>query len=266
MKNNELLDAVGGISAEYVMEAAENKPAVKRSFWRIAAPAAACLCLALGGLAVYHAIAAKSPAGENSPSALVDITAMPQTAEENTGFNSAAQPADTQSPSQQHGAFLPNNATLDPAKAVTMIQSFGEAVYPEHPYIAEGDHCLSPSLRAAMEAYGSKNAYGTDILYRVVLEPYKGMGQFSPEDPGMKSEIERLIAKGYTLAVEKIGPIDDQTGEDTVTMLTLHATYDQLANFDPGTEFGYYILLYDEATEIPSGEQNGYNKYFGGQN
>lgn len=53
MKDYELLDAVGGIDAEYVESAARRKKPGRLSLWAKAVPAAACLCLIVGAAALF---------------------------------------------------------------------------------------------------------------------------------------------------------------------------------------------------------------------
>ena len=103
---------------------------------------------------------------------------------------------------------------------------------------ANGEFGFSIPLRSAMEEYGDS------VLYRVVIDVFKGKKQLASDNSIVKAEEERLSAKGYTVAVENY-----YDGSENHYRFTLHAEYDELKNFAASEDYGYFISLYDERTE-----------------
>ncbi len=64
----------------------------------------------------------------------------------------------------------------------------------------------------------------------------------------IQAEEERLAAEGYVVALEAAA----ENGTITRSMMTLHATAEQLEHFSADPSFGYYLALYDEYTGIES--------------
>lgn len=132
----------------------------------------------------------------------------------------------------------PNNYVPDGSER-KMISSYGSGtVSGSYAAPANGEFGFSIPLRSAMEEYGDS------VLYRVVIDVFKGKEQLASDNSIVKAEEERLSAKGYTVAVETY-----YDGSKNHFYFTLHAEYDELKNFAASEDYGYFISLYDERTE-----------------
>lgn len=107
---------------------------------------------------------------------------------------------------------------------------------------------------------GALIEYQDTVNYRVVVKVYKDGYEIATNSSEVNSEMERLGAAGYTVAYETSNDGDKET-----CLFTLHATYDQLMNFNVNEQYGYYILLYDQAgageTSYVYPEVNNQNDY-----
>ena len=77
MNNYELLDAVGGINAEYVENAARKKMPGRLPLWTKVVPAAACLCLIVGAAALFQPGTPNDISGDPIISSRGDATVSP---------------------------------------------------------------------------------------------------------------------------------------------------------------------------------------------
>ncbi len=66
MKSYELLDAVGGINAKYVENAAQKRTQKRAPLWAKIVPIAACVCLIVGAAVLFKLDAPNSPVGDNT--------------------------------------------------------------------------------------------------------------------------------------------------------------------------------------------------------
>ncbi len=229
MKNDEFLDAIGGIDPEYIESAATVKKQNHSRVWKAAIPAAACLCLLAGGMWILNrngSVLTPSPApelyilGEDNPSTVAEDPSSPQHEQITDGI--LAGPADGDGKSEQYST-------------TPMISSYGKSTYDGDLSVMNGGLALSNSLQAALQEYGNS------ANYRVLVELFRDGVQVSSASSLAQEEIDRLADAGYTVAVEKYND-----GHTEQTYLTLHATFDQLEDFSSNAEFGYYILLYGE--------------------
>ena len=88
------------------------------------------------------------------------------------------------------------------------------------------------------------NEYGDSVLYRVVVDVFSDEDQLSPDSNKVQSECERLSNIGYTVAYETYFD-----GASYHYYFTLHATYDELTNFNVNDNYGYFMFLYNERVE-----------------
>lgn len=132
----------------------------------------------------------------------------------------------------------PNNYVPDGSER-KMISSYGSGtVSGSYAAPANGEYGFSIPLRSAMEEYGDS------VLYRVVIDVFRGKEQLASDSGSVKAEQERLSEKGYTVAVETY-----YDGSRNHCYFTLHAEYDELKNFAASEDYGYFICLYDERIE-----------------
>lgn len=102
---------------------------------------------------------------------------------------------------------------------------------------------LSDALAGAMEEYGDT------ANYHVLVELFRDGVQVPSSTEDARQEAQRLSEIGYVAAMEVY--TEEETHGEYITatshcVLTLHATYDQLADFPASKQFGYYLMLYDE--------------------
>jgi len=95
----------------------------------------------------------------------------------------------------------------------------------------------SYSLNEAVECYGDQEEY----RYRVFVELFQDGCQIANDGDAAKSEMQRLIDRGYVVVVETIFD-----GETTRTYFTLRATAGQVKDFAADAKIGYALWLYDE--------------------
>ncbi len=132
----------------------------------------------------------------------------------------------------------PNNYVPDGSER-KMISSYGSGtVSGSYAAPANGEYGFSIPLRSAMEEYGDS------VLYRVVIDVFRGKEQLASDSDSVKAEQERLSEKGYTVAAETY-----YDGSRNHCYFTLHAEYDELKNFAASEDYGYFICLYDERIE-----------------
>lgn len=100
-----------------------------------------------------------------------------------------------------------------------------------------GEFGISMPLRAAMEEYG-----GEDVQFRLVMDIFDGTGRISDREL-LLEEAERLNQLGYDAEVEAVtfGYMPFETG-----CFFLTASREQIENFDPRPNRGYFMFLYKE--------------------
>ena len=112
--------------------------------------------------------------------------------------------------------------------------------------VNNGGVWYSPTLEAAMDHYGDT------ANYRVLVELFSDGVQIASGGAQAVAEAARLSDLGYIVAME--------TSRETVTdgeiatvyityYFTIHATYEQLLDFQQAGTLGYKFVLYDEALE-----------------
>ena len=109
--------------------------------------------------------------------------------------------------------------------------------------VTHGGVCYSPSLEKAMEVYGDT------ANYRVMIDLFSNGVQIPSGSALAVTEVQRLTDMGYIVAIETDIDSEVQNGLSVATVtyyFTLHATYEQLENFQPSSKLGYFIRLYDE--------------------
>lgn len=255
MNEYDMIEAVGGIDPAFIEEAKAKN--ARRPLWRTVLPMAACLCLAIGGaLAVKNAIA--KPAAPKEQTAVNETQAAHPA---DTDKTQAALPDDTETSVNngvndpvEHGASVGfdvyGNTTYDPKQMVTFIDTYpGEPT--EHPAIPAGQCCLSSALRAAMAEYGDLDKNGKEIIYNVAVEIYGGtaallpcIGAKLPEEA--EAETARLADAGIVTVTSKSWN-EHEDPENTVWMVYLHATAEQIRNFPVSGLYGYWLELRSEA-------------------
>lgn len=129
----------------------------------------------------------------------------------------------------------PGNET-GTAQPTEMISSYPEdAVYcytaPEN-----GEVFCSVPLKHAMEEYGD------GVLYRVVVDLFSDGEWILPESGEAKLAMEGVIELGYTVLWENC-----DNGGEVRRYYILHATRQQLTEFDAGEEYGYMIRFFGES-------------------
>ena len=138
----------------------------------------------------------------------------------------------TEDSSAEHDVFLQTGDA--PSQSIRLIRSYpapGEYCYAAP---ANGQCACTVPLRQAMEEYGDS------AHYLLVLHLFADQSQMN-DIAALTAESERLYQLGYTPAIETV-----VTQEETVQILTLNATYDQIENFPAEDDRSYFLLLRDE--------------------
>ncbi|MBR5721448.1 MAG: hypothetical protein IKX78_03065, partial [Clostridia bacterium] len=138
-----------------------------------------------------------------------------------------------------------------------MISGFGNSEQNEDITVNDGEVLLSAPLEEAMEYYGD------DVNYRVLFKFYHGGACIDPGAVYATLERKRLEDKGYVVALETVTEEEDNGLYVTTKIkyyFTLHATYEQLENFVPAGDLGYFVSLYEESfDEFENPDTSSYN-------
>ena len=247
MNTNDIMEAMGGVDPALVNEANE-RPSAMRAL-RIALPAAACLCLALGIFAAVK-LGAKRPDGNiTAQQTGKQGTVQEAYASPNKDASAAVLPAD---PTESSGSFMPfdgNEGAEDPAKQVRTFVTYYEPVgSTEHPLICAGEYALSPTLRAALNEYGAIDEYGNEITYVVRVELYEDVCELVPINC---EELPQYVTEEAQRLFNEAGIVTEISkytgGEGTLWSLQLHITAQQLESFPADPRYGYWIMLRSES-------------------
>lgn len=210
-------------------------------------------CLVLAAALAVPAITGRLPRAEQAEQL------KPETAEHNEATHLPSNTPDAaesndpiQLPANSPNAMLPNNGVSLPADGAQEDVKYVESKQMiSHYDIGNMDACyaapkngesnFSMPLREAMKAYGD------DVRYRVAVDLFQNENPLPPDGADAKNEGARLAALGYITAFETY--TDNGSSQ---TWFTLHATYDQLADFAIAGEYGYMFFLYGE--RVPGGD------------
>ncbi len=143
-----------------------------------------------------------------------------------------------QDAADMNGKF-PDGAVGDEVTAtqpMEMISSYPEDAIYCYEAPKNGEVFFSVPLSHAMEEYGDA------VLYKVVVDLFRDGEQVSPESGEAKLALERVIELGYTVVRESY-----EEGEEVRHHYMLHATKEQLTEFDAGEEYGYMIRFFGES-------------------
>ena len=268
MNNFDKLDLLGGIDPKYIDKATADPAAYRRRLRRALISAAACICLVVLALV----IGGKHSGKQQTPA--VNDTNM-QASNENSGITAGGedQPSSPDDGSQPvyNGAQVPGE---DPGNTVfngaqvpgedpdgghsgtpaRWISSYKEASYDAELIVENGKVVLSESLKKAIDEFGDSttqmpgDAEPMKTVFRVEVIFFKNGEKLENNSLDVTAEEKRLIIDGYTVTTEEL----QQDGVTVQLFWTLHATADQLLDFEPLPDLGYYIVLYDEYTGIES--------------
>ena len=137
---------------------------------------------------------------------------------------------------------------------VPWISSYGDPSYDPELIVENGKAVLSDSLKKAIDEWYENgkmlpgDSEPRDAVFRAEVIFFKDGKKLENDSLDVMGEEKRLIINGYTVAEEEL----QQDGVTVQLFWTLHATADQLLNFEPMPGLGYYIVLYDEYTGIES--------------
>ena len=142
--------------------------------------------------------------------------------------------------SETSSAFLPNITEPDEEAypTLTMIESYpGDGTEAYYDYaVNNGAVGYSQPLTDAMTYYGDA------VLYRVYVEIFKDGVQLAPDDAEVTELMYSLVNDGIVSAIETVY----QDKQPIATYNTLHATYDQLQQFQGDPNHGWMLFLYAE--------------------
>lgn len=227
MRGNDLLDKMELIDPAYI-EAADIQPRKKSSLWIKWGAMAACFCLA--------AVTALTWPGRWNMPIPPDSTSPVSNETEAAIYNDTITGPYGPSPinGTDNGEILSNKP---------MISGYGDCSLTVDKAVTDGGVSYSASLTDAMAAYGET------ANYRVLIELFNDGVQIPGGSVSAVAEAQRLSDLGYITAMETCTETEVQGELVTATAtyyFTLHATYEQLANFRANSDLGYFIMLYDE--------------------
>lgn len=244
MKSYELLDAVGGIDGGFIEGAGKYK--ARRPLWKTAVSAAAVLAVLAG---IYFAFPEQDPkpvpVSETGKS--MENADAPEAYSEQPVFTEPAPDLTAESPYNGSAVFAPFNY-LDISGVKPMISDYGESSFSADMSVNNGCTVFSAALDSAMEYYGDS------ANYRVLVVLFSDGQQVYAGGDLARKEAQRLFELGYITAMETIAQTEDDGDYVTVNAeyyFTLHASLEQLRDFPPSGELGYFFMLY--------------NEYFGGE-
>lgn len=233
MRGNELLDKMELIDPAFVEEA-DRQPVKKKVIWVRWTAMAACFCL-IAGAAWLWIEQFEYPD---------DLRWQEKTATDST--NAAIEWVEI---GETEIAMEPYNTPVNDDQSILdgkpMISGYGgpaDTIWDMS--VSNGGIFCSAALEAAM------NYYADAVNYRVLVELFSDGIQIASGGAQAVAEATRLSELGYIVAME--------TSQETVTdgeiatvyvtyYFTIHATYEQLLDFQPDGTLGYKFVLYDEA-------------------
>ena len=217
-RSRRLYDGITNVDEDLVEEVLAKEPSRPRYRLRWAV-AAACLCLVVGGLALWSSrgtvVPAPNPGNATNSPIEGNITDKP---------GEASEPV-----------MGPDGADIHSVEIVPMIDCFGESTYSADMTVVNGGCVFSDSLEAALQEYGDT------VRYRVMIEFFRDGVQIDSGDEIALGECDRLADAGYITALETY---NDGSAEHHY--FTIHATAEQLRNYPLDKELGYSFLLYGE--------------------
>ena len=271
MNKDHLLDSFSCLDDEIIERSEHNE---KRPAWHKWVGAAACLALIVGAAVLSYGIlkdrnaaqeqsTAQSPADyEPAPGGSDTAVGDPGTgtvqssAQFAAGYTPAPGESDVvlgkvpdevlqstvdaaqQSGSTAMGPMVPADSypVTDPIELTPMIESF-KVEYNDARYPApkNGEVIYSMPLRGALIDHGGS------ARYRVMVSLFRDENALAPEGPEAEAERERLSALGVIVAYETYFD-----GTENHYYFTLHATCEQLTNFNADERYGYLLSLYGE--------------------
>ena len=241
MKDKDALRTLGYIDQKHIVEAEAYRGKANNVSWMRWGAIAACLCICIvGALNIYPSV--KISSAKNT------LTA--DTAEEFATESFAPETMAEESPTDAAPAGVANG-TLEAVKsedggeteysgepktaAWAMIGEYDASLNDADMAVNNGNAVLSNSLAAAIDRYGD------EVLYRAVVEVFRGGVVLDSAGSEVAAEEKRLAALGYTVAHETA----DAPGQHN-EYFTIHAYADQLTDFPASGEYGYCISLYNE--------------------
>lgn len=240
MRGNELLDKMELIDPAFVEEA-DRQPVKKKVIWVRWTAMAACICLIVGAAWLW--------ADESPVPAILNLDILLPVDTTQAAIES------TELATEPYNSAMHEDTSILEGKP--MISGFGESSANMDMSVNNGGVWYSPSLEAALDHYGDT------ANYRVLVELFSDGVQIASGGVQAVAEAARLSGLGYIVAME--------TSRDTVTdgeiatvyvtyYFTVHATYEQLLDFQQDESLGYKFVLYDEALGIgPDGDVTSYN-------
>lgn len=237
MRGNELLEKMDLIDPAFV-EAADRQPGRKKVIWVRWAATAACLCLVTAiawfwkGNGEYSDIRRQEDdIGADSTNAAIEWAEWGET-------ELVTEPYQI---SSNNGPENGDHSILD---GKPMISGFGETDVMVDMSVTDGGYWISPGLEGAMDHYGDS------VNYRVLVELFSDGVQIPSGEAQAVAEAARLGELGYIVAMETSTEtvVDGSIATAYITYyFTLHATYEQLLDFQTNENLGYKFMLYDEA-------------------
>ncbi len=128
-----------------------------------------------------------------------------------------------------------NGGVVTLVRQKEMISSYPCSHSASYSLPEKGNFGMTMSLREAVDKYGDT------VIYRVVIQIFDDEEQIKDKDFFM-AEADRLASFRYITAIEEY--INER---GSGIEFTIHATANQILDFPAGSDYKYFLLLYDEA-------------------
>ena len=252
MQGYDLVKGMGYVDDELVQGAMKEKAAIG---WRVPGRwLAAAACVAVAALVGWGVWQGTKPQVEISVDEPIEA---PVTEEQEAEVQPAEEPiveheapefsievvevpeVESQPISETSSAFQPNITEPDEAyPTLTMIES-----YPSDGTEACYDYAVDNGVVGySVQLTDAMDELGDAVLYRVYVEIFKDGVQLAPDDAEVTELMYSLVNQGIVSAIERVY----QDNQPVATYDTLHATYDQLQQFQGDPNHGWMLFLYAE--------------------
>jgi len=248
MRGKELLDKMELIDPAYI-ESADRAPVRKRIYWTRWVAMAACFCLISVTVWLWNAEYGNPDILSQDDKTNIDSTQAAMDWTESGGIELATEPY------PHHGPVDDDQSILS---GKPMISGFEETDTTVDMSVSNGGVWCSRSLEAAMDHYGDT------ANYRVLVELFSDGVQIASGGAQATEEAARLSDLGYIVAMEtsRETMTDGNIATACVTYyFTIHATYEQLLDFQQDGTLGYKFMLYDEV--LGTGQESDLTSYNG---
>lgn len=182
---------------------------------------------------VIQAASIREPEAVTQAQAAIATTTAPSAESVPEAVSSAANDTDEKEKYDICYPFYIQDELLEKGGTVKIITSYPETTEASYKVPELGKFGIERPLYEAMEEYGS------EVYYRVRVAVFTSEGNEKKQTfdaEALNAEAKRLYELGYTAGLDR---------DDTVLVLTVTATKDQIRNFPASENYAYFLALWD---------------------